>query len=840
MTTKSEKPLGGHGTDTTTTKERKPIGLLDLPLDILQAICREFTHTNDFTAVALTHSALYDLVIPQIYSRFDIVWPDASPTAESRMGVDALTYGLATLVMAHDVFGEAQYQQVKYTCQNCGHHNGCKHQQTNPRKPRRIRRGNYYAQYTKKFSLGNGPADWVREYLITKEGGKMLGTLVALAVGRMRNLETFTWDMPTGVLRDVWLALASLADRGDDQSCKLEKVWVRWHDNSENMPVPATSSVPGALSIQSTDLPSLLTTTASSFFQIPPYPRVEFPTFSILPPLKSLNVLDIDELSYVEEMSILIEGSLDRLRELRVGVARHAMFDLWARPQEAGNIQPPSLMDLSQPVSRPGGLLGILVHRFCSISNSSIPTSHYDTASTESLTIVNQSEQLQSNQRTSSVTKLEEQDQNEPVNIDQLTSLLSAQHIEDMANNNHPSPAIGVQKSHHLSTSSSTVSNGNAESFGDHSKDVQVKRLRLEVLELERIYLSIPILSRAFDWTKLVSLTLLGCRNHDQLWKALRRKFTPVGHHRSSSLTMATTTSNSLPSQRCASGPLPTPVPASDYRLRITKIHTDTVSNAFLTFVKEALAPDSLEWLFLQQNETWKTSVTIEQIYKYAIRPHRSSIKNLLIDSDVKLGPDSPTPSWRRWAFSKDLITCITSGRMKLRELSMAIDYKDWHYFLQRLPNASTLRSVHITHVADHINGRFDSRDTAQQILDVVALRPELEICYVAIQSKCFEILELPKNRCPSPIPLLNSNTTVAQQIIDDDDDDDLSDEHDDHNDDEDDESDTNSEQDNGFDTSEDEDTGNGEGDQSPTYRLREILFYDDRISIFKARHGKL
>ena len=52
-----------------------------------------------------------------------------------------------------------------------------------------------FSQYTRKFSLGNGPSDWVQEYLITKEGGKMLGTLVALTVARMPNLETFIWDV---------------------------------------------------------------------------------------------------------------------------------------------------------------------------------------------------------------------------------------------------------------------------------------------------------------------------------------------------------------------------------------------------------------------------------------------------------------------------------------------------------------------------------------------------------------------------------------------------------------------------------------------------------------------
>jgi hypothetical protein len=67
--------------------------------------------------------------------------------------------------------------------------------------------------------------------MITKESGKMLGTLVALAVARMINLETFIWDMPTGVLRDVWLALSSLQDKSPPGHCRLERVLVRWHDN---------------------------------------------------------------------------------------------------------------------------------------------------------------------------------------------------------------------------------------------------------------------------------------------------------------------------------------------------------------------------------------------------------------------------------------------------------------------------------------------------------------------------------------------------------------------------------------------------------------------------------
>ncbi len=53
--------------------------------------------------------------------------------------------------------------------------------------------------------------------------------------------------------------------------------------------------------------------------------HVEYPTFSVLPPLESLTVLEIDELAYLDEMALLIERSKDRLQELRVGISAKAM-----------------------------------------------------------------------------------------------------------------------------------------------------------------------------------------------------------------------------------------------------------------------------------------------------------------------------------------------------------------------------------------------------------------------------------------------------------------------------------------------------------------------------------
>lgn len=756
----------------------KPLELLDMPEDILQAILREITHTNDLTALALTHSTLHDLVIPHVYSRFDIVWPEANTHVESRIGVDALTYGLATLVMASDVFGETAHRP-----------------RANPqRDPRKIRRGNHFAQYTKKFSLGNGPADWVSEYLINKEGGKMLGTLVALAVGRMRNLETFVWDMPTGVLRDVWLALASLANRADGKDCRLEKIWVRWHENTDNGSPLATPPAPGQPFPPS--VPMITIGNAPSLFQIPAYPRVEFPTFSILPPLKSLTVLDIDERSYVEEMAVLIENSLHMMKELRVGVAEHAQYDEWTMPMEERGqfLRPFDALDKS--FQHRGGILGILIHRFCNLAPKTDGPHAKDGPSSKPL---------------SQITELPVADAKETQEFNSLNRMMAEQHLDDTE-----TPTTQVPK--HRDRVTNPVSPSS-----DQAQERTARRMRVDSIDLERVYLSVPAMSCGINWMILESITLLGCRNHEQLWKELRREYAPPSRLRSASSVSASKTGVLSPR------PTPSAVPRKEYRLNLKKIHTDTVSHALIAFIKDALAPDSVEWLFFQDNSVSKSSVTIETIYSGAIRRHRGSLKKLLIDSEGRRDDEPGPASWKRWVLTRELMSVITSGKMKLRELSVALDYKDWHYFLQRLPQLNTLRSLHISHIADHVHSTFDSREAALQVMDIVSLRPDLQLCYLGVQRQCFEIIEVPKGpRGVSPTRLTVMNPS-PEPDSDDDNDDTVEEEADD-----------NSELD--VDVSQGEDSEDEETDfTDPTgFRLREILFYDDKVSIFRARHGRL
>jgi hypothetical protein len=601
------------------------------------------------------------------------VWPDAHATTDPRTGVDALTYGLATLCMG-DVFTDhSQTQQI--TCSNCGAQNfaECSHglKFRSPNGQRRL--GNQYPQFTRKFSLGNGPPDWVQEYLITKESGKMLGTLVALAVARMVNLETFVWDMPTGVLRDVWLALSSLQDRRSPQDCRLERVWVRWHDNSDpsnvnpsqgsNVPNTTPQMLAGStMTSVGWTLPANMVINSQSHPLSYAQSRVEYPTLSALPPLRSLSVLDIDEIDYLDEMSVLIAKSQDRLRELRVGISSKAVnrdFALsWDGPglqQVDHQAQWPGASTIGD--RRLGGVLGILLGRVYDIRkkpklklekkelSATIPPfsetpslsqqvppesepsatmphgegllSHIPEVlegsleedwtgkdnsllSEAVLSAPTVSFNIEGGSPNNNANGLELHPQVPPTSssidaeVDSLSALISIHQINSDTEPSAPSqveiaPEPPLRRSHSQSKRQSHFSEAQP------SERARLEgKLRLQTLELERVALSVVILQKAFDWSVLTNLTILDCAQHDRLWVMLRKTFTPttIGHGHSSS--------------RHGSGV------SVQYHLNLKKIHTDAASPALISFLKETLAPNTLETLFLQDRKRSSNSnVTI-------------------------------------------------------------------------------------------------------------------------------------------------------------------------------------------------------------------------------------
>ena len=188
------------------------------------------------------------------------------------------------------------------------------------------------------------------------------------------------------------------------------------------------------------------------------------------------------------------------------------------------------------------------------------------------------------------------------------------------------------------------------------------------------------------------------------------------------------------------------------------------------------------------------------------------------------------------------------------------------HTFLQRLPNIPQLRSLHLPNIADHAIPDADPKELALQIGDIITLRPDIQLCYIGIGSKCFEIFETthgggyghgvevivdgpppPPPGGPPNGPFIvevavgNGSVTSSSDDSDDDGDDASESEIGDTP---------------GWQTdpdatqSEDEDGGgsdddssveeSGRGSRGPRLKLREILFYDDKVAIFKARHGRL
>ncbi|KAE8373309.1 hypothetical protein BDV26DRAFT_272330 [Aspergillus bertholletiae] len=809
-----------------TRATRRPLHFLDLPMDILQVIIKEVTHTNDLTSLALTCSGLHALAIPQMYSRFDIVWPEPMSPSVHPTGVDALSYGLATLVMGENVFHELPPSRRPVSpCHYCG----CRaqHVQQGSRFEtdgmRRIRRGNHYAQYTRKFSVGNGPPECVQEYSVTKETGKMLGTLVALAIARMVNLESFIWDMPTGVLRDVWIALSSLADRPGHEY-RLERVWVRWHDNSmiRMARTPSDMTLPG--------MPSPFISPSARSTRLHNYAHVEYPTLSILPPLKSLSVLDIDESSYLEEMAVLIERSRERLKELRVGISSRVYQYNWLKALGGWS---PVLQDASNPVvsgwPKVGGVLGVLLGN----PHTQFP---FELAADQPSSKEAQPGQHDSHQELNgpvlpvgylasngtpgeypaaqSADTVPLGQSPKTTGVPRMDSVASPHPTQLSRHGDLPGPS-----NKHLGVDRPTVSNSTTGPKSD--------RLKLEVFELERVCLSIPVMMHALDWTRLTTLTILRCDGHEKLWRALRRQFSPSGTLRPSSKPENKDVNSS----------------SSEYSLKLKHIHTDAVSPYLLLFIKDAIAPNTLETLFLHEAPMYDSVVHVDAIYRNVIRNHRTSLRHILVDSTerssggIELGTNN---RWRKWMFTREMISFITSGRMpRLRELSMTMHSKDWHYFLQRLPNMPQLRALHIPHISHPIHR--DPKELALQVLDIVTIRPEVGISYIGMINKCYEILEAKRG--------------------DKDDIDDVDDSHSEGfvpgsddwapSDTDDDDSDGGAAAASAIESNSElssDDQSSSEGDDSDlensksrvAFRLREILFYDDKISIFKARHGVL
>ena len=668
-------------------------------------------------------------------------------TTDPRTGVDALTYGLSTLVMSEGFANPVP--------QVCGHHDYCTHcgksnhietvAENQNTALRSRRRGNNFAQYTRKFSLGNGPPEWVQEYLISKESGKMLGTLVALAIARMPNLETFVWDMPTGILRDVWSALASLGNCHDSKEPKLERIWIRWHDN-RSIAMPIDSHIIGSLPPSHSTAQAILAALPPQFTYLAPsvdgnnatftdgvrkgilarsYRTVEHPNFSILPALKSITVLDIDEPAYLDELSILIERSVESLRELRLGLASW-FNEKYLPPTDTGASQL-SHGEIAMDYATSGGLFGMVMskiydYRGLDPIRHSGPRNEFTkqaeaelvadnplaspSVSTQQMTAVKISNHIggssfgnpgfdQSAVLPKEILHIDESTvPNQPLVENREVDILTASPATIISPSSASVPSMPGEISAsslpiRVSTSSVSCAEKLFMTASESSSPCRQttstmtgclmprpKILRLETLELEKIPMCVPVMQKTIDWTVLTTLTLLNCQSDEELWKALKRKYAPRTNNMP---TLCSQSSSDIRSSRDQTKKL-TSTSSSDYALRLKRIHTNNVSPSLITFLKEALAPNTLEWMFLQEGGRSPSKVTVDAIYKGPLRRHRESLKKVMIDSgDRRPGGPTRNTKWKKWMLNPEVLSFVTSGKMScLRELAIAMEHRHW------------------------------------------------------------------------------------------------------------------------------------------------------------------
>ena len=692
--------------------------------------------------------------------------------------------------------------------------------------------------------------------------------------------------MPTGVLRDIWVALASL---GDHQAPKLAKLWVRMHDNhaalqAAGLAAPTAaqqpsqgSSGPNVASPQATLQNDAEVFGVSSV--VWSNHHIEKPSFSILSPLRSLTVLNIDEAQYLVELSELLYRSIHTLRELRLGMASTLHMSGYARETREANYL------------LVGGVFALLMSITCQRTaaleaSKKEPLDRHEPQFSGNVAAVRASTSSMSNptinlsisgddlNSTSDVSNQEDQEQTHP-RPDLRATILDENAIDpalfsDYGNSGEEKQlatepgqdTVPFEPASPVDLSLDSMRQDENLMVEKKLKEERIKcgpeeihnlttKLKLDVLEIERFSLQSWVLLKGIDFTMLTSLTLLKCGDTTKLWDELKRQFPPRKSivistpARSPESPRGPPRLRRKPSSESLSGPI-------TYPLNLKKIHTDSVPKELISFLKNTLAPNSLEWMFLQDDASRSFSgVTLDSIYRGPLKRHRDSLTKVMVDSAY--GPAlsrARSIAARKWMFSREVLAFVTSGKMsRIRELAMSIEYRDWHFFLQKLPQIPHLRSIYLPYIADHPSGNsFSCKEAAMGAVDVVAIRPDVQLCYLGIRNKCFEILE--KKQKPK------SSTHGA--ATDDADSDDNSDEHDSNDEDNDSDGsgdpstasvpapapapapaphDDDSEADHTPDTDDEDD---GRSGRKVKYKLREILFYDDKISIFKARHGRL
>ncbi|EGY13872.1 uncharacterized protein VDAG_00554 [Verticillium dahliae VdLs.17] len=291
---------------------RKPPGFLDLPIEARNLI---FNHCSqaDLICLALVSKHFRDLAAAQLYRIFHIVFPDEEDPASDSL-IDSLAGGL-------DTFATSDYN---------------------------------YARWLRDISLdtlsaGEKAESAYKPYLYSTSCGKFLNTLLLITLRKAKSLERFQWNIRVELSRPVYQAL--------HQITTLKHLHLRlqagpslfepppplpypipttpqpnppvndWHPITFSIPLPPPPPIglgTGLVSLPYASTPVLPP-------PMPPAPKVHAPktkrkplpanepaTLSGFQKLRSLAVLDIDNLELVSEIKKCVQSSFLTLNKLKL------------------------------------------------------------------------------------------------------------------------------------------------------------------------------------------------------------------------------------------------------------------------------------------------------------------------------------------------------------------------------------------------------------------------------------------------------------------------------------------------------------------------------------------
>ncbi|TDZ31792.1 hypothetical protein C8035_v000953 [Colletotrichum spinosum] len=303
---------------------RKPLHFLDLPPETQRDI---FSHCcqSDLICLALVSKHFRELSAAQLYRNFHIVFPDEDdPSFDSP--IDSLAGGLETFV-------SSDYN---------------------------------YAQHLRDISLdtlsaGDKAEAAYKPYLYSASCGKFMNSLLFLTLKNAKSLETFRWNIRVELSRPVYKALHRIAP--------LKNLHIRMQAGPSLFeippPLPYTSSVSTNSTQAHWDILPAFTSVPPPFANMPlsvpppyntslgpppPLPPALKPairnkrrssasnepaTLSGFRKLKSLAVLDIDNLDSVNELKSCIRNSGSTLNKLKLSFSSHLALQSRKPPPDA-------------------------------------------------------------------------------------------------------------------------------------------------------------------------------------------------------------------------------------------------------------------------------------------------------------------------------------------------------------------------------------------------------------------------------------------------------------------------------------------------------------------------